>query len=480
MTVAEDNVERGEQETDAGYRWRWPALIIILIGSAMELLDVSVTVLAGPTIRSGLQGGTSDLQWYSATYTLALACGLMTGGRLGDIVGRKRMFLIGMVGFTIGSALCAAAVTSEMLIIMRAVQGLFGAAMIPQGLGIIKEIFPPKSLPLAFNAMGPFMAVFSLGGPILGGWLLQADLLGAGWRMIFLVNVPIGLIGGLAALLTLPPDPPPRSVKLDLPGVALASAGSLLMIFPIVQGREYNWPIWTYAMMGGSLAAFIVFGRLEARRSRLGGDTLVVPSLFRKRSYVAGITVGLLYFAALSGFGLAFTLYLQLGLRYSPAKTSLTGMAMTVGIIVGSLVMPKLSKYGRRVFHGGAAITVAGLLSLLWVMHMDVTPWRLVPSLLVAGLGSSLMMGPFFALALSDVEPHEMGTATGTLSALQQGGSSVGAALLGTVFFEAANHGSSVSFAAFAAFAVAVGMAALMFLAGFLFPAYRSESDPES
>jgi MFS family permease len=142
--------------------------------------------------------------------------------------------------------------------------------------------------------------------------------------------------------------------------------------------------------------------------------------------------------------------------------------------------MPKLSKYGRRVFHGGAAITVAGLLSLLWVMHMDVTPWRLVPSLLVAGLGSSLMMGPFFALALSDVEPHEMGTATGTLSALQQGGSSVGAALLGTVFFEVANHRSSVSFAAFAAFAVAVGMAALMFLAGFLFPAYRSEPDPES
>ncbi|TDD02059.1 MFS transporter [Nonomuraea deserti] len=480
MSVAEDDVERGEHETDPGYRWRWPALVVIMIGSAMEMLDVSVTVLAGPTIRSSLQGGTSDLQWYSATYTLALACGLITGGRLGDIVGRRRMFLIGMAGFTLGSALCAAAVTSEMLIIVRAVQGLFGAAMIPQGLGIIKEMFPPSSLSLAFNAMGPFMAVFSLGGPVFGGWLLEADLLGAGWRMIFLVNVPIGVVGGLAALLTLPPDPPSQAVKLDWPGVALASVGSLLMVFPIVQGREYDWPIWTYAMMGGSLAAFIVFGRHEARRSRRGADTLVVPGLFRKRSYVAGMTVGLMYFAALSGFGLAFTLYLQLGLGYSPAKTSVTGTAMTAGIIVGSLVMPKLSKYGRRVFHGGAAITVAGLVSLSWVMWMDVTPWRLVPSLLVAGLGSSLMMGPFFALSLADVEPHEMGTATGALSALQQGGSSVGAALLGTVFFETANHGFSVPVAAFAAFAVAGGMAALMFLAGFLFPAYRPQPDLRS
>ncbi|MFG1949397.1 MFS transporter [Nonomuraea sp. NPDC048826] len=469
MSVAEDEV----REAGPGYRWRWPALVVIMLGSAMELVDVSVTVLAGPTIRSDLQGGTSDLQWYTATYTLALACGLITGGRLGDIVGRKRMFLIGMAGFTLASLLCASAVTSDMLILVRAVQGLFGAAMIPQGLGIIKDVFPPRSLSLAFNAMGPFMAVFSLGGPILGGWLLEADLLGAGWRMIFLVNVPIGVLAGLAAVLTLPPDPPARRVALDWTGVALASVGSLLVVFPLVQGREYDWPIWTYAMIGGSLAAFVAFGRHEARRSRLGADTLVVPSLFRKRSYVAGMAVGLAYFAALSGFGLAFTLYLQLGLGYAPAKTSLTGTAMTAGIIVGSFVMPMVSKYGRRVFHGGAAITVAGLVSLVWVMGTDVTPWRLVPALLVAGLGSSLMMGPFFALALADVEPQEMGTATGALSALQQLGSAFGAALLGTVFFEAAGHGWSFSSAASVAFAVAGGIAALMFLAGYLFPPYR-------
>ncbi|GAA1683001.1 hypothetical protein GCM10009733_094380 [Nonomuraea maheshkhaliensis] len=478
MSVTEDDAERGERQPDAGYRWRWPALVVVMVGSAMELLDVSVTVLAGPTIRADLQGGTSDLQWYTATYTLALACGLITGGRLGDIVGRKRMFLIGMAGFTLSSALCAAAVSSDLLIVLRAVQGLFGAAMIPQGLGIIKDVFPPRSLPLAFNAMGPFMAIFSLGGPILGGWLLEADPLGAGWRTIFLVNVPIGVVAGLAAFLTLPSDPPARAVRLDLPGVLMAAAGSLLMIFPLVQGREYGWPLWAYALMGGSLAVFMAFGRHEARRRRLGADTLIAPSLFRKRSYLAGTTVGLMYFAALSGFGLAFTLYLQLGLGYSPAKTSLTGTAMTAGIIAGSLVMPKLSRYGRRLFHGGAAITVAGLLALLWVMRMDVTPWRLVPALVVAGLGSSLMMGPYFALSLSEVEPHEMGTATGVLSALQQAGSSVGAALLGTVFFEAAAHGDSVPLAASAAFAVAAGMAALMFLAGYLFPAYRPDPTP--
>ncbi|MFD0787549.1 MFS transporter, partial [Micromonospora azadirachtae] len=182
------------------YRWRWLALAVILAAEVMDLLDALVTNLAGPAIRAGLGGSASLIQWLGAGYTLAMAIGLITGGRLGDLYGRRRMFLAGVAGFTVASALCALSVSPGMLVASRVAQGLFGAVLLPQGLGIIKEVFPPRELAAAFGAFGPVMGISAVGGPILAGWLVDADLWGTGWRAIFLINLPIGLLALLGAL----------------------------------------------------------------------------------------------------------------------------------------------------------------------------------------------------------------------------------------------------------------------------------------
>jgi MFS family permease len=231
------------------YRWRWVALFVILAAEVMDLLDALVTNIAAPTIQRDLGGSASLVQWLGAGYTLAMAVGLVTGGRLGDLFGRKRMFVIGAFGFTAASLLCGMAMSPEMLIGARVLQGLFGAVMIPQGLGLIKEMFPPAEIGKAFGMFGPVMTISSVGGPVLAGWLVDADFFGIGWRMIFLINLPIGLAAAFAAIRFLPEYRLSNATKLDIPGVLLLSAAAFLLIFPLIQGRELDWPVWTFVSM---------------------------------------------------------------------------------------------------------------------------------------------------------------------------------------------------------------------------------------
>ncbi|MER7858863.1 MFS transporter [Amycolatopsis japonica] len=450
------------------YRWRWPALFVILTGSVMELLDMTVTSIAGPVMRASLGGGTAMIQWLGVAYTLAMVSGLLTGGRLGDIFGRKRMFLIGAIGFVAGSLFCAVAVNPEMIITARVVQGLFGAAMVPQGLGMMKEMFAGKELQSAFGMFGPVMGLAAVGGPILAGWLVDADLFGTGWRMIFLINLPIGALAVLAAIKFLPESRPGGSLTLDIPGALLATTGALLIVFPLVQGREYGWPLWTFAMMAAAVVVFGVFAWFEKRKSRRGGDPLVEPSLFRKRSFLAGMATGTIYFAAFSGFGLVFTLYLQLGLGFSPLKAGLTGVPMSLGMIVGMGLVQAVRKHGRKVLHTGALIMTAGVVALLLLLGPETGPWLIAPALLVVGIGSGLIMGPYFEIALSGVEPAEAGSASGALTSLQQVGGALGLALLGTVFFDAGTADPTA--AAQRTFWVVAVMVMLTFAVGFLLP----------
>ncbi|MEV6907646.1 MFS transporter [Amycolatopsis sp. NPDC051071] len=462
--------------TEKPYRWRWPALFVILTGSVMELLDMTVTSIAGPVMQASLGGGTSMIQWLGVAYTLAMVSGLLTGGRLGDIFGRKRMFLIGAIGFVAGSLFCAVAVSPEMIITARVVQGLFGAAMVPQGLGMMKEMFSGKELQSAFGMFGPVMGLAAVGGPILAGWLVDADLFGTGWRMIFLINLPVGALAVLAALKFLPESRRGTSLTLDIPGALLATAGALLIVFPLVQGREYGWPLWTFAMMAAAVVVFGVFAWFEKRKSHRGGDPLVEPSLFRKRSFLAGMATGTIYFAAFSGFGLVFTLYLQLGLGFSPLKAGLTGVPMSLGMIIGMGLVQAVRKHGRRVLHTGAVIMAAGVVTLLLLIGPDAGPWLIAPALVVAGIGSGLIMGPYFEIALSGVEPSEAGSASGALTSLQQVGGALGLALLGTVFFDAGLADPTA--AARRTFWVVAVMVVLTFAVGFLLP--KPERDVES
>ncbi|MCC5576754.1 MFS transporter [Microtetraspora sp. AC03309] len=465
------------------YRWRWAALFVILAAEVMDLLDAMVTNIAGPTIRTDIGGSASTLQWLGAAYTLAMTTGLLTGGRLGDIFGRKRMFVIGAAGFVVGSLLCAVAQSPETLIAARVVQGLFGAVMLPQGLGMIKEMFPPKEMQSAFMLFGPVMGLASVGGPILAGWLVDADFFGTGWRMIFIINLPFGLAAILGALRFLPESRSPHALKLDLPGVVIASLAAVLIVFPLVQGRENDWPVWSFIMIGASVVTFALFGWFEARKSRTGGDPLIVPSLFRKRAFTGGLLTGIVFFSGMAGFMLVFNLYTQIGLGYSPIKAGLAGVPWSVGMILGMGIMQAVKRFGRKVLHGGALIMALGALGVYLTIDMagiGVTPWQLAPALIVTGIGMGLLMGPFFDIVLAGVEQHETGSASGTLTAVQQLGNAFGVALLGTIFFDLLGPvptGTTFEHAMKITLWVVAGMLLLTFLVAFLLPKYAREED---
>ncbi|GII00674.1 MFS transporter [Planobispora takensis] len=459
----------------AAYRWRWAALFVILAAEVMDLIDAMVTNIAAPSIREDLGGTPATIQWLGAAYTLSMAVGLITGGRLGDIFGRKRMFLIGAVGFTAGSLLCGIAQSPELLVGARVLQGLFGAVMLPQGLGMIKEMFPPDEMGKAFGLFGPVMGLSSVGGPILAGWLVDADFFGTGWRMIFLINLPLGLAAVVAGLRFLPESRSPHPLKLDVPGVLLATLGGLLLVYPLVQGRESGWPVWSFVMMGASVAVFGIFGWFESRKSRTGGDPLVVPSLFRKRAFTGGLVTGLVFFSSMAGFTLVFNLYTQIGLGYSTLQAGLVMIPWSLGMVAGFGVAQAVQRFGRKVLQGGVLVMLAGTLGLLFTVSVagaTVTPWQFVPALVVTGLGMGMLMAPFFDIVLAGVEQHETGSASGTLTAVQQLGGAFGVALLGTVFFDmlAAQAVPDFGGVMTAILWVVAGMLLLTFLVAFLLP----------
>ncbi|MBB5784760.1 DHA2 family efflux MFS transporter permease subunit [Nonomuraea jabiensis] len=457
------------------YRWRWVALFVILAAEVMDLLDALVTTIAAPTIQKELGGSDSVVQWLGAGYTLAMAVGLITGGRLGDLFGRKRMFVIGALGFTAASLLCGVAMSPEMLIASRVLQGLFGAVMLPQGLGLIKEMFPPQDMGKAFGMFGPVMTISSVGGPVLAGWLVDADFFGTGWRMIFLINLPIGLAAALAGLRFLPEYRLSNATRLDLVGVALVSLASFLLIYPLIQGRELGWPAWTFVSMAASIVMFAIFGQYEARRARSGKDPLVTPGLFRKRAFTGGLVAGLAFFSGMMGLGLVFNLYTQLGLGFTPLEAGLTGLPQALGGVAGfGLAMSGLQeKLGRGLLQIGTAVMAAGAAALALTIHLagvDVSGWQLAPSLAFVGIGMGLTMAPFFDIVLAGVEPHESGSASGTLTAIQQLGGALGTAVLGTLFFNLLarqwSFGSSMQVTVW----VEVGLLALTFALSYLLP----------
>ena len=293
---------------------------MVLLATVLDLLDSLVTTIAGPTIMADLHGGPSLLEWLTAGYTMALAAGILVGGRLGDIYGRRRCLLIGMAGFSLLSLACALSQDPTQLIFCRVAQGLLGALMVPRGFGLVKEMFPPQAAAKALGAMGPAIAISVVCGPILAGWLIDTNLFGIGWRMIFLINVPLGVIGLLLGRYALPITARHRTLTLDRPGSLIAAAAMGLLIYPLIEGREKGWPWWTYTVLTASLLLFGVFVLFERHRDQTGQVTLVTPSLFAKRAFLAGLASGLTLFAALIGLSIALTVYTQLGLRFSPAK----------------------------------------------------------------------------------------------------------------------------------------------------------------
>jgi EmrB/QacA subfamily drug resistance transporter len=458
-------------EPPAAYRWRWVVLAIVLVAEIMDLLDSTVITIAAPTVRSELGGGTATMQWWAAGYTLAFGVLMIVGARLGDIFGRRRVFVVGIAGFTLASTACALAPSPDALIATRVLQGAFGALLIPQGLGVIKNVFPPKEMGGAFAAFGPVMGMAAIAGPILAGWLVTADLLGTGWRMIFLINVPLGLIGLAGALRFMPESRSPTRVRLDPVGVVLISTASLCIIYPLVQGRELGWPAWIFAVFAAGIALLGVFAVAERRAH---GTPMIEPGLLRNRAFTSGLLVGLAFFAGFAGLVMVTSLFFQLGLRFSPEHAGLTLIPLSIGTgITAGASYALMPRFGRKVLQAGVLVTVGGLGALAWtVTHWDVavTSWQMAPANLVIGLGLGFVFGPLFNVILAGVGDDEVGSASGTLNAIQQLGNSIGVALLATIFFSLLDHGHSSPTAMARTVLIAAGLLVLTLALSFLLP----------
>ncbi|HEX9537762.1 MAG TPA: MFS transporter [Streptosporangiaceae bacterium] len=424
---------------EAPDRRRWLTLAVLLLAAFMNLLDISIVNIAIPSIQRDLHASYADIQWALAGYTLAYALVLITGGRLGDTFGRKRLFLIGVTGFTIMSALCGAAQSPGMLIASRVLQGAMGAIMIPQVLSVIQVIFPPGERIKALAGFGVTAGLGTVSGPLLGGLLTEHSLLGLGWRSIFLINVPIGIFAVAAAAVLVRESRAPRPPRLDPVGVALISAALLLLLYPLVQGRQFGWPTWTFVSMAASAPVFALFVAYERVKTRRDGSPLVQLSLFSQRSFSVGMAIAVTFFLGITSFALILTLFLQTGLGFTPLHAGLTFLPFSGGVLLASGAAARLApRFGRGVTMTGALVMAAGMAGLIATVHhygAAVTTWEMVPALVVAGLGMGSVLAPLADILLAGVPHQHAGSASGLLNTGFQVGASIGIAVIGVIFF---------------------------------------------
>ncbi|ANW19750.1 MFS transporter [Streptomyces clavuligerus] len=406
----------------------------------MDLVDVTIVNIAIPAIESDLDASFGAIQWITAGYALAFAAGLITGGRLGDIYGRKRLFLIGITGFTLASALCGFALTTEMLVGSRILQGAMAALMVPQVLAIVHATFPAHERGKVFGLFGAIVGLGAVSGPLLGALLTEWDLFGLGWRPIFLINLPVGIAGVILGRIYIAESRAPKALRLDLVGVVLVTTALMMLIYPLTRGRELDWPLWGHVSMLCSplvLAAFVLYERYKTRKD---GSPLVELSLFRVRSFAAGIAVQLTFGVVMGVFFLVWTLYMQIGLGWGALKAGLTGVpfSLAVSVAAGVSVQQLVPRFGRKVLQAGAATMAAGVLLYLWsVDHYgtDISPWQMLPALLLMGAGMGLIVAPLTDAILSEVPREHAGSASGLISTVQQTGTALGLGLVSVVFF---------------------------------------------
>lgn len=479
-------------KTETKSRFAYLGLAAVIAACVMDLLDSTVVQLAAPSIRGELGGSEASLQWMTAGYTMAMAVALLVGGRLGDMFGRRRVLLVGIAGFTAASLLCALAWSPESLIGARVLQGAFGATMLPQTFGLLREMFPPAEMAKVWGVFGPVMGLSALLGPILSGVIIDADILGTGWRAIFLLNLPVGIFALIAGARFLPRSAATlRHARLDLGGVVFAAIGIFLLVFPLVQGRELGWPLWTKLSLALAVPVLAAFGLHQLRRKRTGRTTLVEPSVFRKRPFTFGTIVAVTFTAAMGGTMLILSLLMQLGLGFSPLRASLSTLPWAIGTVVGTVVSGQLmARHGRRLLHIGLAVMAVGLVALLAVFQLagtGVTSWHFVIPTLIGGVGMGQVFGPLFDIITAGVDDHEVGSSSGILQSVQQVGMSLGIAVLGTIFFglaasapaaDVASHRRMFLDAAHTTGLITIGLLALAFVLAFLLPKHARGHAP--
>ncbi|MFJ9125882.1 MFS transporter [Streptomyces sp. NPDC102340] len=428
----------------------WTVLALVLLADALDMIDSTVTNIAAPTIVADIGGGEALVKWLGSAYALAMGVLLVIGGRLGDKYGQRRLFLIGMTGFTLASALAGLSPDPALLIVARVLQGAFGALLIPQGMAIMTRNFSREQMSKAFGLFGPLLGLSSVGGPILAGFLIDADIAGLTWRPIFLINLVLGTVGVLAAARLLPRDEGDRTVTVDTRGSVLLAATMFGLMLGLIEGSSSGWG----PLALGSLAAGLLFLVLFFRRQRTAPEPLIKPSLLKNKGFTSALVLGLMFFAVTSGLIYVISLFMQQGLGAAPGDAALGLLPLTLGIIVAAFAtMGGLTKkLGRNVVTLGLLLTLAGgawLLALVLAQGTGLSLWAMAPAVFLTGLGMGCCFGTVFDLALGDVSADEAGSASGSLTAIQQLANGLGSAIVTTVYFHAGApaHAMTVSLA---------------------------------
>ncbi|WP_344631697.1 MFS transporter [Streptomyces glaucosporus] len=426
-------------------------LLVVMAGTFVAIMDSFIVNVAVPSIRADLNASLAQVELAVGGYVLVYGLLLVTGGRLGDLFGTRRLLLAGIAVFTLASLAAGLAPDPVTLVVCRVVQAAGAALFYPQVLAVLQTAFTGRARARAFAVFGATIGLASIAGQVLGGLLVHLDLFGLGWRNVFLVNVPFGVLT-LAGVLGLLPAGRPAAGRttgrrLDPAGVGLLGGALLLLSVPLVEGPHLGWPAWTLVSMAASLPALAAFVVWERRVAARGGSPLVDPALFRRRAFSAGNAVALAFFAGNAGLFFVLTLQLQNGMGYSPLAAGAAFVPLAVAFSAASLLGPRLTdRLGHHVLTLGYAANAAGTLALLGTVRAagtELTGWALLPALAVIGFGQGLGVSPLIGTALAGVPAEDAGSAGGVLETAGQIGMSLGVSALGMVFSTALGPATS-------------------------------------
>ncbi len=427
------------------YPKRWVAAVVMIGAVLMDMIDISIVNVALPTIGTDLGASGTELEWIVSAYMLAFAALLIIAGSLGDLLGRRRFFLVGIGCFGAASLAAGLAMTPGQLIAARVVQGAGAAAMVPQLLATFRTIFTGPERGKAFGMYGAILGFASAFGLILGGVLTSADLFGSSWRAIFFVNVPIATVALLATVRFVPETRDRSAGRPDVLGAALLFAALVAVAYPLFEGRSLGWPTWTWLLLGGGVGGLVALALIERGRQQAGFAPVLQAPLLRIPAFTAGLVVTLAFGAGLQGFFLTFALWIQLGQGFSPLAAGLTTVAFSVGsFMLAPVAVGLAQRFGRLVLSGGALLLATGVAAVgvgADQVGDGTDPWPIVPGLVVAGAGLSLLIIPLVNVVLAAVPRQVAGGASGQFSTAQQLGGALGVAVVGSMFFARLDDG---------------------------------------
>jgi EmrB/QacA subfamily drug resistance transporter len=430
-------------ETGAGRAVSWAPLAVILCGTFVFVLDFFIVNVALPSIQRDLAASAAAVEWVVAGYGLTTAAFLVTGGRLGDHYGRRRVFCAGLAAFTAASLLCAVAPDAGFLIAARLAQGVAAAVMAPNVMSILGTTYDGPARVKAISAYGMVMGLAAVGGQLLGGLLISANVAGLGWRAIFWVNVPVGLAALVLARRVVPESRADTPGRLDLRGAVLLTVALVAIVLPLLDGRAHGWPAWSWACLAAGPVLLALFAAHLRALARRGGQPLLDPAVFTAPALRAGLGCQLLFWCQQAASYLLLALYLQDGRGLSPIASGGVFTVLAAGYLATSLKAPALTlRFGRRVVVLGALVAALGNLALVLAVlgHGAPLGW-LLPGLFLLGAGQGLCITPLTTTVLAHADARNAGSVAGALATSQQVGNAIGVAVTGVIFYGLLGHG---------------------------------------